>query len=265
MDCRVKTISPRVDAAPGHGGAVLLGVDVRILAIASQIVQPRDVSLKTSFRIDDPSYDILNFPVHRAGTRTTHRPAATFRATRALHPKGCRHRRRRARPGHETQLVKQGSHHLTNLTTVELLWLKKRIENRIRFGHPVAERVIDPHRRVVSFAPGSMFAFVRWTSSDFGTELSRIDILCAASPEQRYSTVPCVNPGGVILLRLSGWSKVERVLQFIDAVEALGIDPTDAAPDYWHHVHNRLSVAETPRSYSRTRHQAWLNRRKVSP
>jgi len=75
-----------------------------------------------------------------------------------------------------------------------------------------------------------MFAFVRWTSGDFGTELSRIDILCAASPEQRYSTVPCVNPGGVILLRLSGWSKVERVLQFIDAVEALGIDPTDAAP-----------------------------------
>lgn len=64
-----------------------MGVDVRILAIASQIVQPRDVSLKTSFRIDGSSYDILNFPVHRAGTRTTHRPAATFPATGALHPK----------------------------------------------------------------------------------------------------------------------------------------------------------------------------------
>jgi hypothetical protein len=182
-----------------------------------------------------------------------------------LASKDCRLRRSGTALAMNRPSAKQRSHHLTNLTTVELLWLKKRIENRIRFGHPVAERVIDPHRRVVSFAPGSMFAFVRWTSSDFGTELSRIDILCAASPEQRYSTVPCVNPGGVILLRLSGWSKVERVLQFIDAVEALGIDPTDAAPDYWHHVHNRLSVAETPRSYSRTRHQAWLNRRKVSP
>jgi len=47
-------------------------------------------------------------------------------------------------------------------------------------------------------------------------------------------------------------------------VEALGIDPTEAAPDYWHHVHNRLSVNETPRTYTRARHQAWLHRRKVT-
>jgi hypothetical protein len=154
---------------------------------------------------------------------------------------------------------------VSNLTTVELLWLKERIENRIRFGRPVAERVIDHHRRILSFAPGSMFAFVRWTSGDFGTVLSRIDILNAASPGQRCSSVPYVSPGGGILLRLSGWPKVERALQFIDAVEALGIDPADAAPDYWHHVHNRLSVDETPRYYTRTWHQTWLNHRRVSP
>jgi hypothetical protein len=150
-------------------------------------------------------------------------------------------------------------------TTVELLWREKRIENRIRFGHPVAEKIVDRHRRVLSFTPGSMFAFVRWTSNDFGTILSRIDILRAAAPGQRYSTVPWVYPGGESLLRLSGWPKVERVLQLIDAVEALGIDPTEAAPDYWHHVHNRLSVNETPRAYTRSRHQAWLHRRRVSP
>jgi hypothetical protein len=61
--------------------------------------------------------------------------------------------------------------------------------------------------------------------------LSRADILRAAIPGQRYSTVPWINPGDEILLRLSGWPKVERVLQLIDAVEALGIDPADAAPD----------------------------------
>jgi hypothetical protein len=33
-------------------------------------------------------------------------------------------------------------------------------------------------------------------------------------------------------LRLSGWPKVERVLQLIDAVEVLGIDPADVAPDH---------------------------------
>lgn len=153
---------------------------------------------------------------------------------------------------------------MSDLTNVELLWLEKRIENRIRFGKFVAEKIVDAHRRILSFAPGSIFAFVRWTSNDFGTVLSRIDILRAVAPGQRYSTVPWISPGGESLLRLSGWPKVERVLQAIDAVEGLGIDPADAAPEYWHHVHNRMSVNEVPRTYTRARHQAWLNRRRIS-
>lgn len=154
---------------------------------------------------------------------------------------------------------------VTDLTTVELLWLEKRIETRIRFGHAVSQRIIDRRRRVLSFAPGSIFAFVRWASNDFGTVLSRIDILRAATPGQRYSTVPWVRLGGDILLRLSGWPKVERALQLIDRVEALDINPADVAPDYWHHVHNRLSVNELPRLYTRERHQAWLRRRRIAP
>jgi hypothetical protein len=74
-----------------------------------------------------------------------------------------------------------------------------------------------------------------------------------------------VRPGGDVLLRLSGWPKVERVLQIVDAVEALGIDPADAAPDYWRHVHNRLSANEVPRIYTQSRHQAWLHRRRIAP
>lgn len=153
---------------------------------------------------------------------------------------------------------------MSELTTVEILWVEKRIENRVRFGQPVSERTLDPSRRVLSFSPGSIFAFVRWSSNDFGTVLSRIDILRAVMPGQRYATVPWVSPGGEILLRLSGWPKVERVLKLVDAVEALDIDPADAAPDYWHHVHNRLSVNESPKGYTRSRHQAWLHRRRVT-
>ena len=152
---------------------------------------------------------------------------------------------------------------MSDLTEVELLWLEKRIENRIRFGRSVEEKILDRCRRVLSFAPSGIFAFVRWTSSDFGTAFSRIDILRAVAPGQRCSTVPYVKPGGEILLRLSGWPKVERVLQLIDAVEVLGMDPADAAPDYWLHVHNRLSVNESPRPYTRARHRAWLHRQRV--
>jgi hypothetical protein len=151
------------------------------------------------------------------------------------------------------------------LTHVELLWLEKRIESWIRFGRHAEEQVLDKQRRILSFAPGHIFALVRWVSNDFGTVISRVDIIRAVAPGQRCATVPYVRPGGDILLRLSGWPKVERVLQIVDAVEALGIDPADAAPDYWHHVHNRLSVNETPRVYTRSRHQAWLHRRRIAP
>lgn len=153
---------------------------------------------------------------------------------------------------------------MSDLTHVELLWLEKRIENWICFGRAAEEQLLDKRRRILSFAPGSIFAFVRWTSNDFGTVISRIDILRAVLPGQRCATVPYVRPGGDILLRLSGWPKVERVLHIVDAVEALGIDPVDAAPDYWHHVHNRLSVNEAPRAYTRSRHQAWLHRRRIA-
>jgi hypothetical protein len=151
----------------------------------------------------------------------------------------------------------------TALTFVELTWHKQRIENRIRFGRPAAQQVLDRHRRAVSFTPGSIFCFIRWAANEYDTILSRADIVRAVVPGERYQTLPFVRPGGDILLRADGWPKVERVLHVIDAVEALGIDPADVAPDYWQHVHNRLSVNEMPRNYTRTRHQAWLKRREV--
>src|ERR1700729_641623 len=83
---------------------------------------------------------------------------------------------------------------VSDLTTVELLWLEKRIENRVRFGRSVSEKVLDRNRRILSFAPGSIFAFVRWTSNDFGTILSRINILRAAAAGLRFSIVPWISP-----------------------------------------------------------------------
>ena len=149
------------------------------------------------------------------------------------------------------------------LTHVELTWHKRRVEHRIRFGRQVGQQVLDRQRRVVIFAPGSIFGFVRWAANDFGTIISRIDIVRAVAAGERYQTLPFVRPGGDILLRMDGWTKVERVLQAIDAVEALGVDSADAAPDYWQHIHNRLCVNEIPHAYTRMRHQAWLKRREI--
>jgi len=150
-----------------------------------------------------------------------------------------------------------------SLTDVELIWLRQRTENRIRFGRPVKQQVMDLDRRIVGFAPNSIFAFVRWSANEFGTVLSRIDVVRAVNAGERYQMLPFVRPGGEILLRMDGWPKVERVLQAIDAIEALEFDPAEVAPEYWQHVHNRLSVNETPRAYTLGRHRTWLRLREL--
>jgi Protein of unknown function (DUF2840) len=94
---------------------------------------------------------------------------------------------------------------------------------------------------------------------------SRVSTSGAIGPGERCSTLPYVRPGGERLLRVSGWPKVEKVLQAIDVVEALDIDPADAAPEHWRHVHNRLFVSEQPKRYTRSRHRAWFHRRKFVP
>jgi Protein of unknown function (DUF2840) len=152
---------------------------------------------------------------------------------------------------------------IDTLTHVELIWLEKQIEHWIRFGRDVAEQIVDRRQRILSFAPGSIFAFVRWAGNDYGTIVSRIDILRAVAPGEAYSTVGSVRPGGDILLRISGWPNVERVLLAIDAVEQIGVDPADACPDHWRHIHNRLAAGDAPRSYTREQHRAWLLRRRI--
>ena len=152
---------------------------------------------------------------------------------------------------------------MTALTEVELYWLEGRIERWIRFGREVDERIIDRRRRVLSFAPGTVFAFVRWASNDHGTLVSRIDILRAVERGEACSTIPCVTPGGEVLLRAFGWPKVQQMLRAIDAVDALGVDPVDADPNHWRHVHNRFSAGQEPRPYTRERHRAWLMRQRI--
>ncbi|WP_168075227.1 DUF2840 domain-containing protein [Caulobacter sp. SSI4214] len=148
-------------------------------------------------------------------------------------------------------------------TQVELLWLEGQIERWIRFGRASGERLIDRRRRIVGFAPGAVFAFVRWRSGDYGTVESRISVLRAVAPGAAFTTAPFVAPGGELLLDIAGWAKVQIVLGAIDGVEALGVQAADAAPDYWRHVHARVLAGLAPRAYSRARHRAWLLRRRL--
>ena len=154
---------------------------------------------------------------------------------------------------------------MTVLTEVELIHLEGKIERWIRFGREAQERILDRRRRILAFAPGAVFAFVRWASNDYGTIVSRIDVLRAVDAGQSLSTVPFVLPGAEILLRISGWPKVEQVLAAIDQVEALNLRAEDACPDHWRHVGNRIANGQLARPYSAERHRAWLLRRRMIP
>jgi hypothetical protein len=151
------------------------------------------------------------------------------------------------------------------MVRVELTWIEKKIEYWIRFGQPANEQIIDRRQRILSFRPNTVFAFVRWAANDFGTIISRIDIVRAVEPGEAYQTLPFVRPGGEILLKIEGWPKVEDVLHHVDAIEAIGIEADAVSPEHWRHVHNRMAAAQRPRAYTLEQHRAFLLRRKVQP
>jgi len=165
-----------------------------------------------------------------------------------------------SRPDRRTRVA--DSHAVRSaMTDVELIWIAQRLEHRIRFGRIAGERIVTPRTRIVSFLPGAIFAFTRWSSNDYGTVHSRIDILRATSPGEAYTTAPFVRPGGELLLSLLGSAKVAATLAAIEAIEGAGVDPCEVAPDHWRHLHNRISAGEAARPYTAERHAAWLKRK----
>lgn len=153
----------------------------------------------------------------------------------------------------------------SGLTWVDLVHEAGRREHWVRFGHPVCDVILDRHHRRQGFRPEALLAFVRWSGAPRRTAVSRLDILQTVAPGEACSTVPGVAPGGELILRLHGWSRVGPALRIIDAVEALGLDPAQVALDYWRHVHARLQVGLTPRVYDLARHRAWRLRVRVAP
>lgn len=149
------------------------------------------------------------------------------------------------------------------LTHVHVTWVAKKREHWLRFGRVVDEQIISRSQSIKSLATGSIFALIRWDANDYGTIFSAIDILRAVHPGEPFTTCPDVDPGGESLLGLTGWPKVEQVLRAIDAVEAAGVDPCEASPDHWRHVHQRIAAELQPRAYTMERHIAWEKRREA--
>ncbi|WP_238147122.1 DUF2840 domain-containing protein [Rhizorhabdus dicambivorans] len=151
------------------------------------------------------------------------------------------------------------------LTHVTLVWREGEREEWLKFGKPIAEKIVNRRQRIESYSAGQVFGLVRWAANDYGTIRSTLDIVRAVGANESCTPIARVDPGGELLLSVLGWPKVNQVFRLIDAIEASGIDPCDVAPDHWRHIHNRMAGRERPRDYSPARHRAWLQRKALLP
>ena len=147
-----------------------------------------------------------------------------------------------------------------NPMRISLAFIEHRVNVYLRFGKPVHEIKLDRWRRVAVLAPGSVCCRIKWIGNDHGTALWNLMVLQVPMPSDDMQRVAGVSPGARILLRADGEPQVQAVLELIDDVEAVGIDPGDAAATYWRTVGNRLAVRQPLPPYTVQRHAAYLAR-----
>lgn len=149
------------------------------------------------------------------------------------------------------------------LTDVDLTWIEGRLEQQLRFGRAVAERSGGPHKRIVSFRPGSTFSLIGCTVNDLGRIFWSLAIVTAVAPGAPIATHFGIAPGGDILVSLGDLDEIRAVCREIDMIEASGIDLCDVSPDHWRQIGSQLAVRLPFRAYSADRHAAWLRRREL--
>jgi hypothetical protein len=145
-----------------------------------------------------------------------------------------------------------------SFTRVVLAYVEQRINLYLRFGHPVGERRIDRWRRCAFFAPATMFCRVHWESNEYGTTRWQLLVLRTGTPPDGIQSITGVQPGARLLLRAEGGRQAAPVLQRIDAIESLGLDPAAVSPAYWRTLHNRLIARMPLPAYTAERHTAYL-------
>ncbi len=149
---------------------------------------------------------------------------------------------------------------MNGFTRVALIHVPDRTNVWLRFGHPVQESVRDRHRRVAAFAPGAVFCRVCWEANDYGTTLWRATVLQVGVRGEGVQRLRGVHPGAVVLLHALSARPVKALLELVDRIEQLGIDPAEVAPTYWRMAHNRLAARVLVPPYTRDRHDAYRKR-----
>ena len=145
----------------------------------------------------------------------------------------------------------------TPLTRVSLAFIAHRIDLSLRFGHPLRELPMDSGWRCAMFLPGALFCRTHWACLDDGSVRWQLMVLQACTPWDGMRRIAGIQPGAHLLLHAQGGQPVQSVLQQIDTIEALGIDPVAVSPAYWRKLGERLAARRPLPAYTDEQHAAY--------
>jgi hypothetical protein len=139
------------------------------------------------------------------------------------------------------------------ITVATLLFIDDVVNNRLRFGSPVAERIISRQQAEAHFYGRQVFAYVWWQRSSYGTRVWTLAVLQALALPGHGYLLDSIRPGADVLLFASGRGRrgipgpVERALELIDEIEDCGVNPVALPAAYWRRAHLSLRCGKRPR------------------
>jgi hypothetical protein len=145
----------------------------------------------------------------------------------------------------------------TPLTRVSLAFIAHRIDLSLRFGHPLRELTMDSGWRCAVFLPGALFCRTHWACLDDSSVRWQLMVLQACTPWDGTRRIAGIQPGAHLLLHAQGEQPVHSVVQQIDAIEALGIDPVAVSPAYWRSLGEHLAAQRPLPAYTAAWHAAY--------
>ena len=147
--------------------------------------------------------------------------------------------------------------HDTPLTRVSLAFIEHRIRLDLRFGHPLRELPLHSGWRCAVFLPDALFCRTHWACLDDGSVIWQMMVLQTCMPWHGMRRVAGIQPGAQLLLHAQGEQSLQSVLQQIDAIEALDIDPVAVSPAYWRTLGEHLAAQQSLPAYTVAQHVAY--------
>lgn len=139
---------------------------------------------------------------------------------------------------------------MSDLTQVQIHFVRDIYNHRLRFGTPDETIKLDRYRKLALFKPTKTFGYIRWHGNKYGTQDWRVYVL-KSGVKGDMIMIDGIEPAANVLLSIHGTERVKRTLKVIDRIEKTVKGGLETVPDsYWKRVHtsilNKSTFRELP-------------------